>query len=162
MTETQAKQEEQNREFALQRIYTKDLSFETPNSPAIFQQEWKPETGVNLNTEVSKLSDEVFEVTLTVTVTTKIGDQTAYLAEVKQAGIFSAKGFSEPEMGPLLGAYCPNQLFPYVRETIADLVMKGSFPQMVMQPVNFDMLYAQHHQQQVQQAQQAQQNEPKH
>jgi preprotein translocase subunit SecB len=150
---TEAKQDEQNREFAVQRIYTKDISFETPNSPAIFQQEWKPETGVNLNTEVNKLTDEVFEVTLTVTVTTKIGDQTAYLAEVKQAGIFTAKGFPDQEMGPLLGAFCPNQLFPYVREVISDLIMKGSFPQMMLQPVNFDLLYAQHQQERAKKAQ---------
>ncbi|MGD8914848.1 MAG: protein-export chaperone SecB [Candidatus Thiodiazotropha sp.] len=143
---TDAKQDDQNREFALQRIYTKDVSFETPNTPAVFQQEWKPETSVNLNTEVNKLNDKVFEVMLTVTVTTKIGDKTAYLVEVKQAGIFSISGFPDQEMGPLLGAYCPNQLFPYVREAISDIVMKGSFPQLVLQPVNFDMLYAQHQQ----------------
>lgn len=143
---TDAKQDEQNREFAIQRIYTKDISFETPNTPAVFQQEWKPETSVNLNTEVNKLTDTIFEVTLTVTVTTKVGDKTAYLVEVKQAGIFSAKGFPDQEMGPLLSAYCPNQLFPYVREVISDIIVKGSFPQMVLQPVNFDMLYAQHQQ----------------
>jgi preprotein translocase subunit SecB len=149
---TEAKQDAPNREFAVQRIYTKDISFETPNSPAVFQQEWKPETGVNLNTEVNKLSDDVFEVTLTVTVTTKLGEQTAYLAEVKQAGIFTAKGFPEQEMGPLLGAFCPNQLFPYVREVVSDLITKGSFPQMVLQPVNFDMIYAQHQQERAKRA----------
>ncbi|MES9992533.1 MAG: protein-export chaperone SecB [Candidatus Thiodiazotropha sp.] len=143
---TDAKQDEQNREFAVQRIYTKDISFETPNTPAVFQQEWKPETSVNLNTEVNKLTDTVFEVMLSVTVTTKVGEKTAYLAEVKQAGIFSITGFPEQEMGALLGAYCPNQLFPYVREAISDIIIKGSFPQMVLQPVNFDMLYAQHQQ----------------
>lgn len=145
MTE-EAKQEENKREFALQRIYTKDISFETPNSPAVFQKEWKPESSVNLNTEVAKLNDKVFEVMLTVTITTKLGDQTAYLAEVKQAGIFGINGFPEQEMGPLLGSYCPNMLFPYVREVISDLVTKGSFPQLVLQPVNFDALYAQHQQ----------------
>ncbi|MEW8506746.1 MAG: protein-export chaperone SecB [Candidatus Thiodiazotropha sp.] len=150
---TDAKQDEPNREFAVQRIYTKDVSFETPNTPTVFQQEWKPETGVNLNTEVNKLNDTVFEVTLSVTVTTKVGEKTAYLAEVKQAGIFSINGFPEQEMGPLLGAYCPNQLFPYVREVISDIIMKGSFPQMVLQPVNFDMLYAQHQQELAKKAQ---------
>jgi preprotein translocase subunit SecB len=149
---TEAKQDAANREFAVQRIYTKDISFETPNSPAVSQQEWKPETGVNLNTEVNKLTDDVFEVTLTVTVTTKLGEQTAYLAEVKQAGIFTAKGFPEQEMGPLLGAFCPNQLFPYVREVVSDLITKGSFPQMVLQPVNFDMIYAQHQQERAKRA----------
>lgn len=137
-------QDQHTREFALQRIYTKDLSFETPNSPAIFQQEWKPESSVNLNTEVKSLADKVFEVVLTVTVTTKIGEQTTYLVEVKQAGIFSISGFPQQEMGPLLGAYCPNLLFPYAREVISDLVARGSFPQLLLQPVNFDALYAQH------------------
>ncbi|MBT2970210.1 MAG: protein-export chaperone SecB [gamma proteobacterium symbiont of Ctena orbiculata] len=150
---TDAKQDEQNREFTVQRIYTKDISFETPNSPAVFQQEWKPETGVNLNTEVNKLTDTVYEVTLSVTVTTQVEEKTAYLAEVKQAGIFSINGFPEQELGPLLGAYCPNQLFPYVREAISDLIIKGSFPQMVLQPVNFDMLYAQHQQELAKKAQ---------
>ncbi|PVV14981.1 MAG: protein-export chaperone SecB [gamma proteobacterium symbiont of Ctena orbiculata] len=160
---TEAKQDEQNREFALQRIYTKDISFETPNTPAVFQQEWKPETSVNLNTEVNKLTDTAFEVTLTVTVTSKVEDKTAYLVEVKQAGIFSITGFPDQEMGPLLGAYCPNQLFPYVREAISDIVMKGSFPQMVLQPVNFDMLYAQHQQELAKKAQQAQvENQAQH
>jgi preprotein translocase subunit SecB len=92
-------------------------------------------------------------VTLSVTVTTKVGDKTAYLVEVKQAGIFSITGFPDQEMGPLLGAYCPNQLFPYIREAISDIVMKGSFPQMVLQPVNFDMLYAQHQQELAKKAQ---------
>lgn len=145
MTE-EAKQDEPKREFAMQRIYTKDLSFETPNSPAIFQQEWKPESSVNLNTEVNKLADNIFEVTLMVTVTTKIADKTAYLAEVKQSGIFGINGFPDQEMGPLLGSYCPNLLFPYVREVVSDLVTKGSFPQLLLQPVNFDALYAQHQQ----------------
>ncbi len=145
MTE-EAKQEENKREFALQRIYTKDISFETPNSPAVFQKEWKPESNINLNTEVTKLADAVFEVMLTVTITTKVGEQTAYLAEVKQGGIFGINGFPDQEMGPLLGSYCPNMLFPYVREVVSDLVTKGSFPQLVLQPVNFDALYAQHQQ----------------
>jgi preprotein translocase subunit SecB len=143
---TESKQDAPKREFALQRVYTKDVSFETPKTPGIFQQEWKPETKVNLNTEVQKLSDEVYEVCLTVTVTTQIGEDTAYLAEAKQSGIFTITGFSEQEKGPLLGAYCPSQLFPYVREVLSDLIMKGSFPQMVLQPVNFDALYAQHQQ----------------
>jgi len=150
---TEATQDAAKREFALQRVYTKDISFETPNAPAVFQQEWKPETQVNLNTEVQKLADAVYEVMLTVTVTTKLGDQTAYLAEAKQAGIFTVAGFSEQEMGPMMGAYCPSQLFPYVREVISDLIAKGSFPQLVLQPVNFDALYAQHQQEQASKAQ---------
>jgi preprotein translocase subunit SecB len=142
----EAKPEEPKREFTLQRIYTKDISFETPNSPAVFKQTWKPESTVNLNTEVTKLEEHVYEIVLSVTITTKIEEQTAYLAEVKQAGIFGIKGFPEQEVGPLLGSYCPNLLFPYVREVVSDLVTKGSFPQMVLQPINFDAMYAQHQQ----------------
>ena len=93
----------------------------------------------------------MFEVALTVTVTVKTGDTTAYLVEATQAGIFSLAGFSDEEMGPMLGSFCPNILFPYVREVISDLVAKGGFPQLLLAPVNFDALYAQH----IQQAQQA-------
>lgn len=149
---TENTQNEAKREFALQRVYTKDVSFETPKTPGIFQKEWKPETKVNLNTEVQKLGDDVYEVCLSVTVTTQVGEDTAYLAEAKQAGIFTINGFNEQERGPLLGAYCPSQLFPYAREVLSDLIMKGSFPQMVLQPVNFDALYAQHQQTVAQQA----------
>ncbi len=152
---SEAKQDEIQREFAMQRVYTKDVSFETPAGPTIFQQEWKPETKVNLNTEMQKLGDGVYEVVLTVTVTTNLGEQTAYLAEVKQAGIFTINGFSDQEMGPMIGAFCPNQLFPFVREVISDLVTKGSFPQLVLQPVNFDALYAQHQQELAKQAEAA-------
>ncbi len=143
---SEAKQEQPNRELSIQRIYLKDVSFETPNSPSVFQKEWKPETNVNMNTEVNTLSENIYEVVLNVTVTTKVGEQTAYLAEVQQAGIFSISGFSDQEMGAVVGSYCPNLLFPYVREAISDMVTKGSFPQMVLQPVNFDALYAQHQQ----------------
>lgn len=152
MAEEKTEAQEQ-RQFALQRIYTKDMSFETPNSPDIFQKEWKPQSSLNLGTEVRPLAEGVWEVVLSVTVTTKLEDQTAYLAEVKQAGIVSASGFSQAELGPLLGAYAPNQLFPYAREVVSDLVTKGSFPQMILTPVNFDAIYAQHQQQLAEKAQ---------
>lgn len=143
MSET--KQAEQpTREFALQRIYVKDVSFETPNSPAIFRDEWKPESSLNLNSGVNKLGNDLYEVVLSITVTTKIGDKTAFLVEVQQAGIFAVKGFPEHEMGQMMSAYCPNVLFPYAREVVSDLVNKGSFPQLLLTPVNFDALYAQH------------------
>lgn len=160
MTE-EAKKAENPREFSLQRIYTKDVSFETPNSPDIFKQEWKPESSVNLNTEVKTLADKIYEVMLSVTVTTKVGDKTAYLVEIKQAGIFSINGFPEQEMGPLLGSYCPTMLFPYIREAVSDLVAKGSFPQLLLQPVNFDALYMQH-QQQMAQKMASEQSQSKH
>lgn len=135
-------------QFAIQRIYTKDISFETPSSPAVFLEKWEPKVSVEMNTQANRLNDGVFEVVLSVTVTTKAGEKTAYLAEVKQAGIFATAGFSDADLGPLLAAYCPNILFPYARELISDLVTRGSFPQLLLNPVNFDALYAQHLQQQ--------------
>lgn len=149
------KPQEAERQFAIQRVYTKDISFETPNSPQVFTQEWKPEINVSMNSAVNKLDNDNVEVTLTVTVTAKHDDNTAFLAEVQQAGIFLAKGMSDEEMGPMLGIYCPNTLFPYVREAISDLINRGSFPQFVLQPVNFEAIYAQRIQQQKQQAEAA-------
>ena len=148
MAETNTAGEKQ---FAIQKIYTKDISFETPNSPKIFTQKWEPSLDINLGTHVEPLENAMFEVALNITVTVKIGDTTAYLVEVAQAGIFTMGGFSEQEMGPMLGSFCPNILFPYAREVISDLVNKGGFPQLILAPVNFDALYMQH-------LQQAQQN----
>lgn len=135
-------------QFAVQRIYTKDISFETPNSPAIFTEKWEPDVNVEINSRGDKLGEDVYEIVLSITVTAKLGEKTAYLAEVQQAGIFTLRGFSDNDMGGMIHSYCPNTLFPYVREVISDLVSKGSFPQMVLQPINFDALYAQHLQQQ--------------
>ena len=140
-----------DKQFMVHRIYTKDLSYESPNAPDIFRQEWQPKHELNLTSKVNRLGDESFEVVLSVTVTTKIGDKTAFIVEVQQAGLFAVKGFPESELGPLLGAYCPNLLFPYAREVVSDLVTKGSFPQLVLQPVNFDGLFAQHQQQMAEQ-----------
>lgn len=135
------------REFALKRIYVKDISFEAPNSPSIFIEEWKPQSNLNLNSKVNKLENDTYEVVLSVTVTAKDEDKTVFLVEVEQAGIFFLKNFPEMEMGHMLRAYCPNILFPYAREVVSDLVNKGSFPQLLLHPVNFDALYNQHLQQ---------------
>ena len=137
--------------FTIQKIYTKDISFETPNSPAIFTQtEWNPDVNVQLNSRATVLEDNAHEVVLAVTVTVKLGDKTAYLAEVQQAAIFKIENFPAEQMGHVLGSFCPNILFPYVREAISDLVARGGFPQMLLAPVNFDAIYAQHMQQQAQ------------
>lgn len=141
-------QDAPQQQFAIQRVYTKDISFETPNSPAIFTEKWEPEINLDLNTTNGKLHENVYEVILTLTVTAKAGDKTAYLVEVKQAGIFGIAGFGEQELGHMLGAYCPNVLFPYAREVISDLVSKGTFPQLLLAPLNFDAIYAQHLQRQ--------------
>lgn len=143
----------EEKQFSIQKIYTKDISFETPSSPNIFTEKWEPNVEFNLSTNVNVLENNLTEVTLTVTVTVKCKETTAYLVEVTQAGIFSLIGFSDQEMGPMLGSFCPNILFPYSREVVSDLVAKGGFPQLLLAPVNFDALFAQHMQQQ--QAQQA-------
>ncbi len=141
----------QEKQFSIQKIYTKDISFESPATPNVFTEKWEPAVDFNLSTNATPLQDSMFEVALTVTVTVKTGDTTAYLVEATQAGIFSLAGFSDEEMGPMVGSFCPNILFPYVREVVSDLVAKGGFPQLLLAPVNFDALYAQH----IKQAQQA-------
>lgn len=144
----ETKPAENEQQFQLQKIYLKDTSFETPNSPEIFTENWEPDVNVELQTAGKPLADDVQEVVLTVTVTAKVADKTAYLVEVHQAGVFTLTGFNENERAHMLGSYCPNILFPYAREAISDIVGKGGFPQMLLAPVNFDALYAQHVQQQ--------------
>jgi preprotein translocase subunit SecB len=141
MAEENASTEEQQARFVIQKIYTKDISFETPNSPEIFRTEWQPQLDLQLGNEYTRIDEDNHEITLTVTVTAKVDDKVAFLAEVKQAGIFSLTGYSDQEMGPLVGSYCPNTLFPFAREVISDIVLKGGFPQLVLAPVNFDALY---------------------
>ncbi len=130
-------------QFAIQKIYLKDVSFETPNSPDIFKAEIQPEISIQLNSKVKQLEAGLFEVVLEVTVTAKQGDTTGFLVEVQQAGIFVVSGFDEPQAKSLLGSYCPNTLFPFAREAISDLVTKGGFPPMLLTPINFDALYEQ-------------------
>jgi preprotein translocase subunit SecB len=127
--------EQNGPQFVLQRIYSKDISFETPNSPAIFTEKWEPAINVDLNSANTQLQEGLFEVVLSVTVTAKVGEKTAYLAEVQQAGIFVISGFNEQEMGGMLNSYCPNMLFPFAREVISDLVNKGSFPHQLRRPL---------------------------
>ena len=136
----------QGGQFCLERLFVKDLSFEVHNSK-VFLGEWKPEMNVQLNTEAQRLDDTHFEVNVTVTVTATNAGSTAFVAEVKQAGIFLIEGVPEAQLTQLVGAYCPNILFPYVREAISDVVTRGSFPQLLLAPVNFDALFAQAQQQ---------------
>ncbi len=130
--------------FEIQKIYVKDLSFETPNSPKIFTEKWNPKTDVHIQTENNKLDENIHEVTIIVTVTANQDEKTAFLVEIKQAGIFFIENFPEEQHKQLLGSYCPNILFPFAREAIAELVTKGGFPQLLLNPVNFDALYQQH------------------
>lgn len=136
--------EQPTQKFEIQKIYVKDLSFETPNSPKIFTEKWNPKTDVHIQTENSKLDDKIFEVCIVVTVTASQDETTAFLVEVKQAGIFFIENFPEDQHKQLLGSYCPNILFPFAREVIAELITKGGFPQLLLNPVNFDALYQQH------------------
>jgi len=160
--ENQAAAEEQAQgQFSLQRVYCKDISYETPNSPQSFLTEWKPDMNLNLNTQAQALGDDMYEVVLVVTVTVKNGESTAFLAEVHQAGIFQITGVPEEQLSPIMGITCPNILFPFARETVADLVNRGSFPQLLLSPVNFEQLYAQH-MQQLQEAQDQAEGESKH
>ncbi len=144
MTEEQQPQQV----FEVQRIYLKDLSFESPTSPAVFTREFKPEAGIELHTGHRVLGEDVYEVEVKITLTVKSGDAVAYLVEVKEAGIFLVKGYPQQQFGQLLGAYCPNMLFPFIREVVSDVVIKGGFPQQLLAPINFDALYAQHLQEQ--------------
>ncbi len=130
-------------QFMIQRIYVKNLSFETTNTPASFQQKWEPELALDLNTQHKQLEEGVFEVTLTVTATVKNQNETAFLVEVQQAGIFTVQGAPVEQLDHLLGSFCPSILFPYAREAITAEAIRGSFPQLVLAPINFDALYMQ-------------------
>ena len=149
-----AEQAAQGVQFAIQRIFVKDISFEAPNAPAIFRKEWKPEVKLDLDTRSEKLDDSTYQVILSLTVTTTVGDETAFLCEVQQAGIFSISQLEEAQMAHMLAAFCPNILFPYAREAVSNLVNRGTFPQLDLAPVNFDALFAQHLQQRQSESQQ--------
>ncbi|PKM08746.1 MAG: protein-export chaperone SecB [Gammaproteobacteria bacterium HGW-Gammaproteobacteria-4] len=129
-------------QFNLQKVYVKDASFEAPNSPAIFNEQTTPALQLNLAQNVTVLGEGVFEVVLGLTLTCTAGEKTAYLAEVKQAGIFSFSGFDARTQDMMLGIYCPNALFPFGRQAISDLVQAGGFPPYLLQPINFEALYA--------------------
>ena len=135
--------EEVEQKFEIQKIFVKDLSFESPNSPAVFREQWQPKTDVHLAAKNDKVEDDVYEVTLHVTVTSSQDEKTAFLVDLKQAGVFLIKGFSEEQLNHLLGSYCPHTLFPFAREAISDFISKGGFPPLLLSPVNFDALYSQ-------------------
>ena len=130
-------------QFQLQKLYIKDVSFELPNAPQVFQEDGQVEIKLNLAQKVEDLAEGVHEVVLTVTVTATLGEKTAYLAEVQQAGIFAIVGLPEQGKHAALNTLCPHTLFPYARRLITDLVADGGFPPLVLQPINFDQIYAQ-------------------
>ena len=141
-------------QFALPRVYLKDVSFEAPNSPQVFTKEWKPEVKLDLNTGAKKLDDTHYEVSIKVTVTATNADDTAFLVEVDQAGLFVLANIPEDQIRPMLATVCPNILFPYLRENIDNLVIKGGFPALVLAHINFDALYQQRLAQEAEEAKQ--------
>jgi len=146
-----AEQDQQEKRLSVAKVYVKDFSFESPQTPAIFNtQEWSPNTNLNLRSSHTPVSDTLHEVVLTLTVDAKDKeeDKTIFLVELQQAGLFEISGYDKEEMGVVIGSFCPGVLFPYARETIASTIQKGGFPEFVLQPINFDALYQQSLQQQ--------------
>ena len=128
--------------FAIEKLYVKDLSIEVPNAPEVFMERESPEVGIQLQTAVKGLGEGAFEVTLTVTVTAKLAEKTVFLVEVGQAGIFRVKNVPEDNLEPLLSIACPNILFPYAREVVSESITRAGFAPVLLQPVNFEALYA--------------------
>ena len=143
---------EGDKRLSIAKIYIKDYSFESPQTPGIFKQgEWSPQTNLNLRSSHTALDDNLHEVVLTITVDAKEGDNTIFLVELHQAGLFEVSGYDPDEFGAIIGSFCPNILFPYARESIAGTIQKGGFPEFVLQPINFDALFLQSQQQKAQQ-----------
>ena len=132
-----------SKQLMLQKIYLKDLSFESPRAPDVFTENAAPQTQLNIRSNARDVAEDTQEVTLTLTVEAKEQDKTLFLIEVVQAGVFVIKGYSEQERHMLTGSYCPGSLYPFAREAVADIVTRGGFPQLLLQPINFDALYAQ-------------------
>ena len=139
-------------QFSIQKIYIKDISFETTNTPDVFKMDWKPVVDMHITNEATPLGEDLFEVVLSVTLTVKIDDKTIYLIEVNQAGIFLIKSIPEDLIGRMLATSCANILFPFAREAVSDIVVRGGFPQLLLTPVNFDTLYEQQRKQASEQA----------
>ena len=141
------------KQLSITKIYVKDFSFESPQSPGVFRtNEWSPKTSLNLRSTHTPVDGDFHEVVLTISVEAKDGDKTVFLVEVHQAGLFEVTGHTPDEAGMLFGSFCPNILFPYARESISTMIQKGGFPEFVLQPINFDALYMQSLQQQQEQA----------
>ena len=139
--------EQQQPVFGIEKIYVKDLSLELPNAPGAFLEREAPEVDVQLHTKGERIDEGMYEALLTVTITAKVRDKILFLVEVGQAGIFQIRNVAEAEMDPVLGIACPNILFPYLRETVSDVVTRAGFPPVILSPVNFEALYHQGRQQ---------------
>jgi preprotein translocase subunit SecB len=140
---TEAPSNASPKQLLLQKIYLKDLSFESPRAPAAFSGNVRPQTELSLRSSTREVGTDTHEITLTLTIEAKDGESTLFLIEIQQAGIFLMQGYSEEERGMLVGSFCPATLYPFAREAVAEVVVKGGFPQLLLQPINFDSLYAQ-------------------
>jgi preprotein translocase subunit SecB len=148
-----AEQQQANKQITIQKIYLKDFSFESPNSPGVFGSgDWSPKTNLNLRSTHSEGDNEQHEVVLTITVDAKHEDKTLFLVELHQAGLFQISGYDKEEFAAVVGSFCPNILFPYARESISAIISKGGFPEFLLQPINFDALYAQSQKQRLEQS----------
>ena len=141
--ETQATSEVQQPVFSIEKIYVKDASLEIPNAPSIFLERESPQIEVQLSTAGGLVSEGIYDATVTVTVTAKLGERTLFLVEVTQGGVFQIRNVPETELPPILGIACPNILFPYLRESVSDLTVRAGFPPVLLNPVNFEVLFAQ-------------------
>ena len=140
--DTEKKQDAEQPQFSIQRVYLKDLSFETPQGPSAFKRKWQPKVSQDLNTKTNLVEEGIFEVALRVTITMTDGDDTIYIVEAEQAGLFNINGFTDEQLPQILNTTCPGILFPYLRETLDNVVTKGSFPALLLPPINFDALFA--------------------
>ena len=152
-----------DKRISISKIYLKDFSFESPRAPEVFRKgEWKPQTNLNLRSNHNAIEDDLHEIVLTITVEAKEDDNTLFLVELSQAGLFEIAGYDKDEFGAIIASFCPNILFPYAREQLASAVQKGGFPEFVLQPINFDALYMQSLQQAQTEAQQQAEGAEKH
>ncbi|HET7363836.1 MAG TPA: protein-export chaperone SecB [Burkholderiales bacterium] len=149
MTEQQQGRDAQQQQptFQIEKVYLKDSSLEIPHAPKVFLEQIQPQLEVQINTGAESFADGYYEVTVTATVTARMGERTLFLAEARQAGIFQVRGVSQQELPPLLGIACPTVLYPYLRETIQDMVARGGFPPVILAPLSFEALYLQQQQQ---------------
>jgi len=147
MAEEQVAASQEQPAFGIEKIYIKDLSLEIPNAPQIFMERTPPQVGIELSNAANKLDEGIYEVVTTVTVTSKIEDKTVFLVEVAQAGIFQVRNVPDENLEIILSVTCPNILFPYIREAVSDVVVRAGFPPVLLNPINFEALYAQQKQQ---------------
>jgi len=151
-----AEQPQAQKQISIQKLYLKDFSFESPNSPKVFGgRDWQPKTNLNLRSSHTPVGENLHEIVLTITVDAKHEDTTLFLVEIQQAGLFQVSGYSKEEFEAIVGSFCPATLFPFARESIAGIVSKGGFPEFLLQPINFDALYAESQRQSAEKAGQA-------